>query len=161
VILEEWLLQQAEERIARGQRPVLGLNGPVGAGKSTLARQLQQRFAAAGLQLAVASIDDAYLPWPQRQAALAGNPFGVSRVPPGSHDPQALVAALAAWRAPASEGVLALPRFDKTLRGGEGDRIAPEAAPAQALLLEGWLLGCQPLAPAALEAALQLSLIHI
>ena len=46
--------------------PVIGLNGPVGAGKSTLARQLQQRAAEADLKLAVASIDDAYLPWQAR-----------------------------------------------------------------------------------------------
>lgn len=142
--LEDALLAWCHEQTRSGRRPVIGLNGPVGAGKSTLARTLQQRFAAAGLQLAVASIDDAYLPWQERLAAMAGNPFGVKRVPPGSHDPEALLAGVRPWRSGTS-GTLALPRFDKTLRDGQGDRIAPWCGDADVLLLEGWMLGCRPL----------------
>jgi len=136
-----WLDQQRQ----LGHRPVLGLNGPVGAGKSTLALQLQQQAAAAGMKLAVASIDDAYLPWPARLEAMAGNPYGVSRVPPGSHEPQALLERIQAWRGHA-DGQLHLPRFDKTLRQGAGDRVEDWGGYADALLLEGWLLGCRPIA---------------
>ena len=152
------LLQRCRLRMAQGRRPVIGLNGPVGAGKTTLCRQLQQAFADAGLQLAVASIDDAYLAWPERQSRMAGNPFGVSRVPPGSHDPEALLEPILRWRAQPwlGEGIataqLQLPRFNKTLMAGEGDRIAPWSGQADALLLEGWLLGCRPQAPAGLDA---------
>jgi D-glycerate 3-kinase len=126
---------------AAAARPVLALTAPVGAGKSTLARQLQQLAAARGIRLAVASIDDAYRPWPERAQLLAGNPFGVNRVPPGSHEPALLVEAIADWR---QSGVLNLPRFDKTLRQGHGDRLAPVAQQADALLLEGWLVGYEP-----------------
>jgi D-glycerate 3-kinase len=143
-MLEEQLLRQTAERIARGERPVIGLNGPVGAGKSTLCKRLQQQFAAEGLQLAVASIDDAYLPWQRRMEAMAGNPFGVNRVPPGSHEPERLVEAIAAWRSGVAGDLLRLPRFDKTLRQGQGDRTADWQGSAQALLLEGWLVGCEP-----------------
>jgi len=94
--LEDALLAWCQQETRSGRRPVIGLNGPVGAGKSTLARSLQQRFVAADLQLAVASIDDAYLPWQQRLEAMAGNPYGVNRVPPGSHDPAALLAGIRA-----------------------------------------------------------------
>lgn len=142
--LEEALLAWCQQERDSGRRPVIGLNGPVGAGKSTLARRLQQRFAAADLQLAVASIDDAYLPWQQRLAAMAGNPYGVNRVPPGSHDPVALLAGVRPWRRGTSP-LLELPRFDKTLRDGQGDRVSPWRGAADALLLEGWMLGCQPL----------------
>jgi len=121
--------------------PVLALTAPVGAGKSTLARQLQQLAAARGIRLAVASIDDVYRRWPEREQLLSGNPFGVNRVPPGSHEPALLVEAIAAWR---HSGVLNLPRFDKTLRQGHGDRLAPVAQQADALLLEGWLVGYEP-----------------
>lgn len=114
------LLAQLQVLGRSGQRAVLALNGPVGAGKSTVARLLQQRAAGLGLGLAVASIDDFYLPWEQRQRALEGNPFGVSRVPPGSHDV-------------------------KTLRGGLGDRSGEELVQAEVFLLEGWLLGCRSL----------------
>lgn len=152
--LEALLLAHCRSRLAAGQRPVLGLNGPVGAGKSTLAQALQQRFAREGLRLAVASIDDAYLPLEPRRRAMAGNPFGVSRVPPGSHDPEALAAPIRRWRG-ADSPQLSLPRFDKTLQGGQGDPSAPWRGAADALLLEGWLLGCRPLDGDTLEAQLR------
>ena len=150
--LAERMLALSRQKIAAGQRPVLGLNGPVGAGKTTLAQQLRQAFAAAGLQLAVASIDDAYLPWPERCQRMAGNPFGVSRVPPGSHDPSALLEPIRAWRQAPWTPTLVLPRFDKRLRSGEGDRIADWEGPADAVLLEGWLVGCRPLPDSALRS---------
>jgi D-glycerate 3-kinase len=141
------LQQRCSEQPAR--RPVLALQAPVGAGKSTLAGQLQARAATVGLHLAVASIDDAYHSWSERQRRLAGNPFGVNRVPPGSHDPGLLVAAITSWRA---GGPLVLPRFDKTLRQGQGDRSGWQPWPAaDALLLEGWLVGYEPVGPAAIS----------
>ena len=151
-----WLLAEIRRQIAAGRRPLLGLNGPVGAGKTTLSRLLQQGCAEAGLQLAVASIDDAYWPWPERQRRLAGNPFGVSRVPPGSHDPAALLDPIQRWRdcrsAPdQGPAALSLPRFDKRLRDGAGDRIADWQGQADAVLLEGWLIGCRPLPEAAIS----------
>ena len=138
-----WLpLLTALEHRASGGPVVIGLNGPVGAGKSTLAQVLGGLAAQGGLRLAVASIDDAYRSWEERRRLLVGNPFGVWRVPPGSHDPGALATALATWR---TGGLLRLPRFDKTLRGGEGDRCGWSEQKADAVLLEGWLLGCRPL----------------
>jgi D-glycerate 3-kinase len=142
--VEQRLLRWCADQQRTGHRPVIGLNGPVGAGKSTLSRQLQAGFAREGLRLAVASIDDAYLPWQARLEAMAGNPYGVNRVPPGSHDPAGLVVAIRAWRQ-AGGARLQLPRFDKTLRQGAGDRVSAWIGEADALLLEGWLLGCWPL----------------
>jgi D-glycerate 3-kinase len=135
-----------------GQRVLIGLNGPVGAGKSTLARQLQILAPRFGLTLAVASIDDVYRPLGERRQHLAGNPFGVSRVPPGSHDVPLLLEALDEWR---SLGILTLPRFDKTLAGGEGERNGVSVQEADVVLLEGWLTGCRALATADLARALQ------
>jgi len=138
------LQQRCSDQPAR--RPVLALQAPVGAGKSTLASQAQAQAASVGLRLAVASIDDAYLSWTERQRRLAGNPFGVNRVPPGSHDPGLVAAAITAWRA---GGPLVLPRFDKTLRQGQGDRSGWQRWPdADALLLEGWLVGYEAVGPA-------------
>ena len=56
-----------------------------------------------------------------------------------------------------------MPLYDKSLRGGRGDR-APEAAwpvvtgPLQVVLLEGWCLGFRPLADDAAAAAVHPSL---
>jgi D-glycerate 3-kinase len=137
------LLERLRQLVAGGHRPVVLLNAPVGAGKSTLSGQLSRLAPELGLRLAVASIDDLYLPWEQRLQALAGNPFGVTRVPPGSHDPALLCQLIDRWR---DGGPLVLPRFDKTLCQGEGDRQGWTSSEADALLLEGWLLGCEPLA---------------
>ena len=151
--LEQGLVAWCQQRVRAGQRAVIGLNGPVGAGKSTLALRLRQLCSDAGVKLAIASIDDAYLPWQARLQAMAGNPFHVNRVPPGSHDPQALLEPIRQWRQ-CSAAALELPRFDKTLRGGAGDRINPWSGPADVLLLEGWLLGCRPLSRGVIESGL-------
>ncbi|MFY8147985.1 MAG: hypothetical protein ACOVNL_02065 [Prochlorococcaceae cyanobacterium] len=146
------LLEHCRLLLATGERRVLGLNGPTGVGKSTL-----MAFAAAlaeqeSLPIAVASIDDFYLPWQRRVEALVGNPFGVWRGPPGSHEPQLALAAIRAWR---QGEPLRLPRFDKRLRGGEGDRQGAWEGTPRLLLLEGWLVGCRPLDPADLEQLLE------
>lgn len=144
------LLARLRLRVGQGARPILALNGPVGAGKTSLGRALLQLAPRFGLRLGVASIDDYYLPWAQRQRAMAGNPFGVSRVPPGSHDLPLLAESLEGW---AAGEPWRLPRFDKRLRGGEGDRAGMDSVACDAVLLEGWLLGCKPLSPAVLEQA--------
>ena len=146
------LLERLRSQAVDGRRPLIALNGPVGAGKTSLGRCLLDLAPAVGVQLAVASIDDAYLPWEERCRAMAGNPFGVSRVPPGSHDTALLIERLQLWKA---GGALVLPRFDKTLRDGQGDRCGEETLQAQAVVLEGWLLGCRSLGdalPGQLEA---------
>jgi D-glycerate 3-kinase len=107
---------------------------------------LQVLASRLGLRLGVASIDDFYLPWQERLEALAGNPFGVSRVPPGSHDIGLLEESLRHWR---GGGPWERPRFDKSLRGGQGDRTGVEQVSCEAVVVEGWLMGCRPLGLAA------------
>lgn len=149
---EATLITRLVSLAQQGQRPVVGLNGPVGAGKSTLARRVAQQAAAQGLRLAVASIDDAYLAYGPRLQVMAANPFGVDRVPPGSHEPGLLVEAIDQWRH-GSDGKLRLPRFDKSLLQGCGDRCGYSQEAADGLLLEGWLIGCRPLGADQIQAA--------
>jgi D-glycerate 3-kinase len=131
---------------------LIGLNGPVGAGKTTLGRELERLAPSLGLRLVVVSIDDAYLPFEQRLQRLAGNPFGVSRVPPGSHDVPLLLECLRRWRLGEP---LQLPRFDKRLLSGQGDRSGwRRFESVDVLVLEGWLVGCRALGESDLRTAM-------
>lgn len=152
------LLERLDWMASSGQRRVLALNGPVGVGKTSLCRLVAEQASRRGLRLAVASIDDFYRPWAERQTRLLGNPFGVSRVPPGSHDTALLLQSLTRWQA---GDPLLLPCFDKTLRHGHGDRCGEERLAPDVLLLEGWLLGCRPLGPAALLAVVPETLARL
>jgi D-glycerate 3-kinase len=152
LLLEQLRRWQRQARSGERRLPLIALNGPVGAGKTTLGRQLEALAPQFGLRLRVASIDDLYLSWPERGERLAGNPFGVSRVPPGSHDLPLLLSALVRWR---QTGLLTLPRFDKTLVEGQGDRAGWREDACDALVLEGWLMGCLPLPDACLANVLQ------
>ncbi|MFM8524825.1 MAG: hypothetical protein ACKOCM_04305 [Cyanobacteriota bacterium] len=146
------LLAGARTSLQRhGSRVLIGLNGPVGAGKSTLARQLLRLGPRFGLTVAVASIDDFYLPLPERRRVLAGNPVGVSRGPPGRHADGLLLETIATWR---QRGHLRLPRFNKTLAGGEGERDGWQESDADVLVLEGWLIGCRSLPGTELDRVL-------
>ncbi|MFQ6539118.1 MULTISPECIES: hypothetical protein [Aphanothece] len=146
------LLARLLHGVESGGRPAVAINGPVGVGKSSLARVLQVLAARLGLRLGVASIDDFYLPWQARLDALAGNPFGVSRVPPGSHDIGLLEESLRRWR---GGGAWVRPRFDKSLRGGQGDRAGVDRIACDAVVVEGWLMGCRPLGLEADTAVVQ------
>lgn len=151
-LLEQLRTWSRQARAGERRLPLIGLNGPVGAGKTSLGRELEALAPQFGLRLLVASIDDVYLGWPERGERLAGNPFAVSRVPPGSHDLPLLLEALSGWR---EGGVLRLPRFDKTLAGGQGDRSGWREQACDALVLEGWLMGCHPLPESRLNTLLQ------
>jgi energy-coupling factor transporter ATP-binding protein EcfA2 len=123
---------------------VLGIVGPQGAGKSTLARALVLAFEAAGRRAATLSLDDLYLPLATRERLRREDPeLHRFRGPPGSHDVDlgaALLDGLHAGRA------LVLPRFDKAAADGRGARReeGESVGVLDVLVFEGWFLGAQP-----------------
>ncbi|QEY31758.1 hypothetical protein EVJ50_05355 [Synechococcus sp. RSCCF101] len=135
------LLEALRRSAAAGTRPVVGLSGLPGSGKTTLTTHLIELADAVGLRLAVASIDDLYFPGEELERSMAGNPWQAPRALPGSHDVDLLLQQLARWR---SGAPLRLPRFDKSLREARGDRTGWWQREADVLLLEGWFLGCRP-----------------
>lgn len=118
---------------------ILGMSGPQGSGKSTVAAQLAARFAPA----ATLSLDDFYLPLAAREAMARGtHPLLRTRGPPGTHDVTLGLRVLGALRR--GEPV-ALPRFDK----GRDDRAPAETWPRtpahpRLVIFEGWCLGAPP-----------------
>lgn len=139
------------------RRPVVvGISGPQGCGKSTLADALVAAFGALGLRGIAISIDDFYLTHAEQKALAAqhpGNRYLEHRGYPGTHD-------VALGRSTLSSLVEGRPTFvpvyDKSAHGGRGDRGRSSSyrrveERLDFVVLEGWMLGFAPVEPAALE----------
>jgi D-glycerate 3-kinase len=132
---------------------LLGISGAQGTGKSTLADFLAVAMeVSAGWRVAVLSLDDFYLTRAKRRKLAADvHPLLMTRGVPGTHDLQLLSGCLSKLRTLATDETLTLPRFDK----GRDDRARPGSWPVvrgsiDAILLEGWCIGCPPQADDAL-----------
>jgi D-glycerate 3-kinase len=132
------LLSQVESLLEMGGRSLLGLSALPGCGKTTLCEWLVQASSELGWSIAFLSIDDFYWPGPELDRRMAGNPWGVPRAIPGSHDLELMATALDQWR---ETGVLYAPRFDKSLRQGRGDRSEWVRSMPDLVVLEGWFVG--------------------
>ena len=143
---------------AAAARPVaIGIQGPQGCGKTTIAAQLIARFSERGLRGVSVSIDDFYLTRREQLGVAAehpGNPYLEHRGYPGTHDialGERTIAALRALGPGTSEREVRVPVYDKSAQGGRGDR-APESewrrvtAPLDLVIVEGWMLGFEPVA---------------
>lgn len=134
---------------------IAGFLGGQGTGKTTLTQILQRFLQAMGYRSVGLSIDDLYKTYADRQQVKAIDPRLVWRGPPGTHDIELGIKTLQAIRQAQAKEVVYLPRFEKSLHGGEGDRVNPE--PMQDIdivLFEGWFLGMRPVEPACFEGDL-------
>lgn len=145
------------------RRPLfVGLQGPQGSGKSYTSKLLQDHLSSPplGLRVAVLSIDDLYLPHAALRSLAKSNPGNRllhGRGQPGTHDVDLglrIFAALAECQFDVE-----LPRFDKSLHNGEGDRLPIDGSGViikqppclDVVILEGWFVGFYPITQAELE----------
>ncbi len=155
-----WCLSHVPPRGARAC--VLGLQGPQGCGKSTLAAALADALGDVGVRAVAVSIDDFYLTH-REQRALAlrhvGNPYLLHRGYPGTHDVPFGLRHLETIAALGSGEPALVPVYDKSAHDGRGDR-APRSVwrrvtgPVDLLILEGWMLGFSPVDPTTIAPAL-------
>ena len=125
---------------------VVGICGAQGSGKTTLCKQLQERFQTAGRSVAVLSIDDLYLPAVERQKlSQTVHPLLRTRGVPGTHD---VALGIDVLNALGGNEPVRMPRFDKAI----DDRVPVMFwhsldAPVDLVLFEGWCVGAraQPL----------------
>ncbi|HIK44240.1 MAG TPA: glycerate kinase [Leptolyngbyaceae cyanobacterium M65_K2018_010] len=142
---------------ARLQRPtplIQGILGGQGTGKTTLTQILRQILALRGYHAVALSLDDLYKTYAERCQLRQADPRLRWRGPPGTHDIPLGIATLERLATAQPGDWLDIPRFDKSLWGGEGDRVAPERVQGvDMVLFEGWFVGVRPIADAEFDRA--------
>lgn len=148
-----WLplaLNLAQGSKALDRTLIQGVLGGQGTGKSTLCIVLKLMLNHLGFSVAALSIDDLYLTYGARQALQKQDPRLIWRGPPGTHDIKLgleVIKPCLQTNDPDNTVDISLPRFDKSLHNGAGDRINPEVIPQPDILLfEGWFVGVKPIA---------------
>lgn len=128
-------------------RPLVqGILGGQGTGKTTLCHLLCKLLKMAGYSTVSLSLDDLYKSYADRQELQAKEPRLRWRGPPGTHDIPLGIEVLEQVRLGDPRMLIALPRFDKSLWGGMGDRLTPELiTPPDIILFEGWFIGVPPI----------------
>ena len=123
---------------------VQGILGGQGTGKSTLTAILKLILERFGYSVATLSIDDLYLTYERRKRLQQQDSRLIWRGPPGTHDVRLGLEVIDGCIK--NSGSILLPRFDKSLFQGAGDRTASEAIDkVDILLFEGWFVGARPL----------------
>lgn len=147
-----WQLEQVRQQC---DRPIVqGVLGGQGTGKTTLATVLTALLEHGGYHVCGLSIDDLYKTYADRQALKQSDPRLRWRGPPGTHDVELGLQVLHQLKQSDRQQPVAVPRFDKSLHGGEGDRIEPKyVEAADIILFEGWFVGTRPINPTAFDSA--------
>lgn len=128
-------------RISRERGPmVVGLCGPQGSGKSTMARALCSLLEERGISSAVLSLDDLYLMRSEREElGRRVHPLLATRGVPGTHDVQLGIDTLQGLK---RSDTVALPSFDKSTDDRRPEHEwARVRGPIQVVLFEGWCVG--------------------
>lgn len=127
-------------------RPLVqGILGGQGTGKTTNTTVISRILNILNFQTISISIDDLYKTYAERQRLREQDPRLIWRGPPGTHDIDIGIQLLDQLRNPTPGQKITIPRFDKSLWNGEGDRIEPQQIePPDIILFEGWFVGCQP-----------------
>ncbi|MCT7954366.1 glycerate kinase [Laspinema palackyanum] len=129
-----------------------GILGGQGTGKTTLGKILTWILSHLGYSTLALSIDDLYKTYSERQQLRQEDPRLIWRGPPGTHDVELGINLLDRLRNPDRQ-TIAVPRFDKSLWEGQGDRSTEPSLVegVDILLLEGWFVGVRPVDPAVFD----------
>ncbi len=127
----------------------VGINGPQGAGKSTLTAALVEAFELIGQKALTLSIDDFYLTHDEQKnlaQKFSHNSFLKQRGYPGTHDIKLGEKTLKAVNEIKRNQEVDVPTYDKSKYSGQGDRNPSSLwmkinHPQDIIFLEGWMLG--------------------
>jgi D-glycerate 3-kinase len=139
-------LANQQEKI--GRTFIQGLLGGQGTGKTTLGIILNVLLRHLGKTFLSISLDDLYKTYADRQKLRDRSPELIWRGPPSTHDVDLGIQVLQQLRdrPPNIRQPIEIPRFDKSLHQGLGDRAKSEISnEADIVLFEGWFVGMRPL----------------
>jgi D-glycerate 3-kinase len=131
---------------------IQGILGGQGTGKTTLAAILTLILKHLGYETISISLDDLYKTYAERQELQKQDPRLIWRGPPGTHDVNLGIKVLSQLRQ--QKMPVEIPRFDKSMKQGAGDRTTPEIVEkADIVLFEGWFVGVRPIDPTNFDSA--------
>lgn len=132
-------------RLRNDAKPLIqGILAPQGTGKTTLTSIMSIILAYFDLKVNNLSLDDIYKTYNERLKLRQKDQRLRWRGPPGTHD--IILGIKVLEQVCQQESPILIPRFDKSLHRGQGDRIAPEPVEQiDILFFEGWFLGMRPL----------------
>lgn len=146
--LAHWLRQRLSN-----SPTIHGILGGQGTGKSTLVAILAEILKLWGVRVCCLSLDDLYLTYLERSQLQQQDPRLRWRGPPGTHDVALGLSTLKQLRQAHPTNPVEVPRFDKSLHNGAGDRTSPEIITGvDAVLFEGWFVGIRPIDPQQFDA---------
>jgi D-glycerate 3-kinase len=144
ILWDVWLplgIQIAAQKQQSGKPFVQGILGLQGTGKTTMSKILGLILQHLGYRTLSLSLDDLYKTYSDRLALMQQDSRLVWRGPPGTHDVHLALSVLD--QVHQRKTPVIVPRFDKSLHGGAGDRTTPEVItnPIDIVLFEGWFVG--------------------
>jgi D-glycerate 3-kinase len=152
-----WLplaIQIACQRKKLNRTLIQGVLGGQGTGKTTLADVIQLLLKHLGYSSVAISIDDLYKTYDERKRLQQQDPRLIWRGPPGTHDVALGIEVLDKLRNCDPEESISIPRFDKSVHNGAGDRCESEKVKnIDIVLFEGWFVGAYPVAESMFENA--------
>ena len=147
--------QLAREKEQLPRTLIQGILGGQGTGKTTLASVTRAILTHLGFTSIAISIDDLYKTYTVRQQLQQEDPRLIWRGPPGTHDVDLGMEILEQFLQPNRVETILVPRFDKSVFNGAGDRTEPEKTnPVDIVLFEGWFVGTRPVEASAFATLL-------
>ncbi|WP_414622041.1 glycerate kinase [Calothrix sp. CCY 0018] len=139
------LAMQIASRHQQIQRPFIqGILGGQGTGKTTTCKIINLILSHLEYRTLSLSIDDLYKTYQARLILQQQDPRLIWRGPPGTHDVDLGLNVLD--NILQRQTTINVPRFDKSLHSGNGDRTLPETVEnIDIVLFEGWFVGVKPI----------------